>query len=291
MGRIVRAFDDYNQAIEQDPNNAQAYNNRGTLYLKRKQYDIAIPEFDKALAILPDYARAIAGRAQAYIGAGKPERAVDEYTRLIARDPKSGAWFRGRGEAYIRAGKYSEALIDFNTAAAIFNLRPGTYTAKKDVIAAIGLLGEQAETIGDRGTAYLKLNQLNLAIADFDLALTQAGDDPVVLANRCQARGVLNRDLDKALNDCDRSLKLEANAAAALDSRGFVEFRMGKFAEALKDFDAALKLAPKLAPSLYMRGIVKQRLGDKMGGEADIDAAEKLDPSVAATYAKWGVMK
>ncbi len=63
--------------------------------------------------------------------------------------------------------------------------------------------------------------------------------------------------------DCNESLKLKADQPDVLDTRGFVNLRLGKMDDAIKDYDAALKLDPKLPGALYGRGVAKTKKGDR----------------------------
>ena len=76
--------------------------------------------------------------------------------------------------------------------------------------------------------------------------------------------------------DCNEALKLKPDYINALDSRGFVLLRMGKYDEAIADYDAALQIEPNKVASLYGRGMAKRRKGDYAGGNIDI-AAAKVD--------------
>ena len=48
-GDYDRAIADYNKALELDPKDATAYNNRGYAYRQKGDYDKAIADYDKAL--------------------------------------------------------------------------------------------------------------------------------------------------------------------------------------------------------------------------------------------------
>lgn len=170
------------------------------------------------------------------------------------------------------------------------------YKAVKDYPHAIAdftaVLAKNPKAFGaliERLDAAIESGDFTRAIADGETAVAQQPNSPVAHNNACWARATGNRDLDKALSECERALALNPKSAPSIDSRAFVKFRQGKFAEALKDYEAAIKLDPKQAASLYMRGITKLRLGDKAGGEADITAAKALEPDVGERYAKWGV--
>ena len=66
-----RSIEDYDKAIELDPNDAEAYNNRGNSYSDLGQYQRAIEDYDKAIELDPDYAEARIHRQRAL-------RALDE---------------------------------------------------------------------------------------------------------------------------------------------------------------------------------------------------------------------
>ena len=59
----------------------------------------------------------------------------------------------------------------------------------------------------------------------------------IELNDVCYGLAVENLFLDRALADCDASLKLKPGVAATLDSRGFVLMRLGRSAEALEAYN------------------------------------------------------
>jgi tetratricopeptide (TPR) repeat protein len=109
------------------------------------------------------------------------------------------------------------------------------------------------------------------------------------LATRCYARGLLGRDLDLALADCEGALKRDRKSAQALDARGLVRLRRGEFDLAITDYDAALALQPRAALSLYGRGLAKLRKGMTAEGKTDIAAATVLRPGVTEQAKAFGL--
>ena len=79
------------------------------------------------------------------------------------------------------------------------------------------------------------------------------------------------------------------DAPDVLDTRGFVNLRLGRADDAIKDYDAALKLDPKLAGALYGRGLAKMRKGDRAGGSADVAAAKRIRSDIAEEFSRYGV--
>jgi predicted aspartyl protease len=122
-----------------------------------------------------------------------------------------------------------------------------------------------------------------------DTLLAESPNDAAALNDRCFWRGIAKTDLDGALDDCDKSLRLEPGMATALDSRAFVLFQQGKYQEALNAYDAALAVDPHQAPSLLMRGYARAKLGDLAGKDADIAAARKDDPNILAEFERIGI--
>ena len=54
LNQYERAIQDYNKAIQLNPNYFEAYNNRGWAYYCLKKYQQALKDFDKALELNPN---------------------------------------------------------------------------------------------------------------------------------------------------------------------------------------------------------------------------------------------
>ncbi len=109
------------------------------------------------------------------------------------------------------------------------------------------------------------------------------------LNNICYNLAVEGMMLDRALADCDASLKLRPDNAATLDSRGFVLMRLGRNADALAAYNAALAADPKEYNSLYGRALVEERLGRAAESARDTAAALAGRPGVRAAFKEMGL--
>jgi tetratricopeptide (TPR) repeat protein len=111
-----QALAEINQALTQDPKDAETYNRRGGIYTLQGHYAQAIADFTKALELNPRYAKAYYNRALAYYYQGKYDQAISDLTKAIELIPKDVASYNNRGLAYMQKGNYERAIDDFNVA-------------------------------------------------------------------------------------------------------------------------------------------------------------------------------
>ena len=72
------ALDDYNRAIEIDPQNTDAYNNRASLYGELKKYDLALADFNQVLKIDPNYPNAYLGKGLVSISLQQKQQGIKD---------------------------------------------------------------------------------------------------------------------------------------------------------------------------------------------------------------------
>jgi tetratricopeptide (TPR) repeat protein len=76
LNQYGRAIKDYDKAIKLNPDDAEAYNNRGAAYADLNQYEQAIEDYDKAIKLNPDDAEAYGNRGIAYSKIGRYEESA-----------------------------------------------------------------------------------------------------------------------------------------------------------------------------------------------------------------------
>ena len=86
---IESQIDDYTKAIELEPNNGKAYNNRGASYYNLGEYEKAIDDYSKAIELDPNYTNVYYNRGDSYYNLGEHEKAIDDYTKAIDLDPNN----------------------------------------------------------------------------------------------------------------------------------------------------------------------------------------------------------
>ena len=55
---------------------------------------------------------------------------------------------------------------------------------------------------------------------------------------------VNNKDYQRAIEDCNRAIALDANFVRAYNWRGIIKFILGRYAEAIADYNQAIALDP-----------------------------------------------
>jgi tetratricopeptide (TPR) repeat protein len=97
----------YERAIEEDPNFAEAYYNRGVAYGNLKQYERAIEDYNKAIELDPNHTSAYYNRGNAYYYLKQYERAIEDYNKTIELDPNHAKAYNNR-EVAISKSKEQE---------------------------------------------------------------------------------------------------------------------------------------------------------------------------------------
>ena len=83
-----KALNDFNRAVEIDPQEAGGYLGRGNALNILGQYNDALVEYDRAISLDPKLANAYANRAIAYSYLKEYEKAIADYEKCLQLDPK-----------------------------------------------------------------------------------------------------------------------------------------------------------------------------------------------------------
>ncbi|KQN30330.1 hypothetical protein ASF00_06065 [Sphingomonas sp. Leaf34] len=254
------------------PTDAAGFSRRAAVFLSKRHYPEGLADLDKAVAMAPTVGRYVFLRGQARLANGQLLLAAADIDKAAALSPDDNEvrLLRARLRVMSRdpAGAAEDMKVADRTLAA----------GSDDRLRLAGL--------------YDSIDQPEGSIANYDAWLKMHGDDAdraTAYNGRCWARALLDRELDRALSDCNTALKLRPGSASYLDSRALVQLRLGKLDAALADYDAALKANPRNAWSLYMRGVAERRAGKTEAADADRKAALAINPDVAKRAARYGL--
>jgi lipoprotein NlpI len=116
---------------------------------------------------------------------------------------------------------------------------------------------------------------------------TSTQDRANALSSRC-GWWWAKRDSDRALTDCNESIRIYSGTASAYLNRGNVYLNKSDFDHAFIDFNEALKLDPKNAWAYAERGNLYKNKGDFDHALADLNEAIRLDPGYALAFFSRG---
>jgi tetratricopeptide (TPR) repeat protein len=112
LGRREKAFEAFTRVVRDPtyPTAEKAYYNLGELYLRDKNYDLAIMHFQKAVEKKPRFAMGYRGLGYVYTETGKRELAIEEFKKAIENDPRDVPSLFELARLSEQAGRTEEAL-------------------------------------------------------------------------------------------------------------------------------------------------------------------------------------
>jgi Flp pilus assembly protein TadD len=179
-----------------------------------------------------DFAQTYLSLGTQYYDAGRYADAVDQFRAALEVNPYSDEAHALTGMSQYRLGKRDFAERSFRRA---LQLNP------RNVLAQNGL-------------ALVSNDARERAVA-LESAINYSPDVPELRNNLCFTY-VQSGDLDRAVTECEASLRLDSTNAYARYNLGNAYQRQGKFDQALAQYDAALRLQPEWARVLNNIGLV-----------------------------------
>jgi len=223
---------------------------------------------DDSAAKRAERVKSLFGRAHARWRSGDLSGALADADALVKLERMLPAAFALRGQIRGMRGDHAAALRDFDRALELHS----------DVVAYLG----------DRAVTLAHLGEHERAIEDFGRAIEREPGEWRMHGGRCWSHAVLGKELVGALADCTEAIRLQPTDANLYNSRGFVQFRLGAYAQAVGDYDHAIALAPQTPSSWFMRGQAKARMDDPSSSQ-DIEQGLAGEPGIAARYAGYGI--
>jgi len=236
---------------------------------KSATVDAAIKNCDAVIdETLKNLANAYYFRASAKFGKSDFDGALGDYNQALRLEPSDADFLNSRAAVYETKNDLDKAVADYG--------------------AAIKADPKSIYAYNNRGAVHQRKGDLARAAADYGEVTRLQPDNIEAWSARCWVRAITPGQTQYALSDCNAALKIRADAADVLDTRGFIYLKLGQTDNAIKDYDAALKVDPKLAGSLYGRGVAKLRKGDRTGS-VDIAAAKETKKDIAEEFARYGL--
>ncbi|HEX8112766.1 MAG TPA: tetratricopeptide repeat protein [Kofleriaceae bacterium] len=173
MGNLEEAIRYLTEAMRDDPNYSEYYNERGSIYLKLERYQDAIVDYLRAIELSPPYMEVWTNLGQCYKAVGLLSQAVSAYSRALDLDPRAALALIGRAQAHDGLGDRAAALADYD--------------------AVLALDPRQPLVLMNRGALHYENGALQQALDDLDQAIALAPDMPELYENRAVALRALGR--------------------------------------------------------------------------------------------------
>jgi tetratricopeptide (TPR) repeat protein len=130
---------------------------------------------------------------------------------------------------------------------------------------------------------FSRQRDLDRALDDCNAAL--AADPKYPQGYRCRGAVYYERkDFDRAIAEQDRALSINPRFPHALWERGRAFAAKNDQARAIADFNQAIKINPNYASSYSGRGLIHHHRGNLDAAIADFNEAIRLQPKLAAAY-------
>ncbi|MYF97615.1 tetratricopeptide repeat protein, partial [Candidatus Poribacteria bacterium] len=206
-----------------------------------------------------------------------------------------------RGNTLLLLGKIEEAIkvysqtIDLNPQHAFaYNNRGIAYDKKfeinialEDYNKAILLKDDFVEVYFNRGTIFGKTGESDKAIEDFDKAIQLDPQFALAYSHRGNVYEEKN-NIERAIKEHSKAITLDPKEPIFYNNRGIGYGKLGKFDLAIKDFDKALELKTDYVFAYNNRGAIYRSKGEFDKSIEDCSTAILLDRNYAEPYNNRG---
>ncbi len=253
------ALEKFNDALELDPNNADASFGKAFVLYDLLDFTGAVYYYQKVLAINPNDSAALMNIGIALVDLGRYEEAITYYDKALTINSADANTLINKGVALDNLGRYEEAI---------------TYYDK-----ALAINSTDANTLYNKGVALDNLGRYEEAIASYDKALAINSTDLDALINEAIDLDGLER-YEEAIASYDKVLEINGSYVEdALNGKAFVLAKLGKNDEALVNIEKSLKSAPN-EYSLSTAAFIMYNLGKYDEARNYYEKALKIDPNL-----------
>ncbi len=129
-GKFDQAEEKWSELIEQLPEAAAVWSNRGNVRVRRNNLEGAIADYNQAIALAPTEPDPYLNRGAVREAMGAWEDAIADYNQVLQFDPDDPAAYNNRGNAEAGLGEWELAIADYQAAITLqpsFSLAYGNY--------------------------------------------------------------------------------------------------------------------------------------------------------------------
>lgn len=245
MDSLDRAIESLNEAVENNPDNAEPQFYLGLAHGEKGNFSEAEKRFETALELDPSHMKAALGLVDIYLIQGDSSRAIAELEGIFSRDPENPLELILGGRLWDRIGRKNRAIEAMERATEI----------DSNNVPARLYLGEEALLGENYAVAFSWLQPLEDRVNDRDSLAARVHYG----LGRCYyTRG----DLGEAEKAFLKVIALDTTAAPGYNQLGLIYDDLGRYEEAISYYRRALNLDPRLVEVHSNLGVTYFRAGE-----------------------------
>ncbi len=109
----------WSEILQQFPDNAAIWSNRGNSRVSQNKLQEALADFNHAIELAPEMTDSYLNRGTALEGLGRWSEAIADYNHILEINPNDAMAYNNRGTAQAGLGRWSEAIADYKKAIAL----------------------------------------------------------------------------------------------------------------------------------------------------------------------------
>lgn len=260
-----KLLEESENAIELDPEDAEAWQDKGSALMDLGRPEEALEALEKAIKLDPENMTSWVRKSSVLLTLGRNNESLEASEEVIKLNPNDVIGWYEKCMALYAVGRYKEALETNQKAIGLDAGAMGSWMWNGKILYSLGRHKEALE-------AYEKAIKLDPKNAS---AWLGKGLNLFEL-----------RRIEQALEAFEKATILDPNYATAWDRKGLVLYCLDRFKEALQANEKAIKLEPDNPALWRAKGSILNALGRYEEEEAANEMADRLKQSISTEYSE-----
>ena len=288
FAKVDKSIANVSIQIDKNPNSAELYFSRGTLFYQMHQLTLAASDIHKAIELDSTKSNYYLTFADVNIDARFVKVALQYLQKAKKIDPTNRELLFKLSKTYLYLKEYDEAIKTTNEILAVdqtnsdaFFLQGLIWKEKSDTTRAIALFKIAADNNPDNYNAYMQLGLLNTfrnkQLAEKYLLNAIRIDSTKYEGNYALAMHYqLHGDYKKTIACYKKMIINSPQEIQPIYNLGVVYYDLDSLEKAFNNFNLAITVSPKSADAFYMRGLCWERRKNKTQAIKDYETALRL---------------